>query len=145
MTEREQAEILVEFKNLATNHPEQMRQLLIDSPQFAHTILTLMTIFQLVDQEAVETFNVQRQQSALPTTTAPQPQRGGLTMGQVGQNQPGLSEREQKFYEKWQNYDEITRQKIRDKLSAPIETIEGEWQNAALIFRSVELKLNTKL
>eukprot|EP00461_Guttulinopsis_vulgaris_P003690 UN03691 len=39
LSDKEQAEILCEFRSLAATHPEQVRQLLTDSPPFAHAIL----------------------------------------------------------------------------------------------------------
>lgn len=63
LSEKEQAEVLCEFRTLVASHPEQMRSLLADSPQFAHAVLILMTMYQFVDQDIITEYQLRSQMS----------------------------------------------------------------------------------
>jgi RNA recognition motif-containing protein len=154
MTEKEQAEVLCEFKSLVTNHPDQVRQLLIDSPQFAHTILSLMTMFQLVDNNTVQNFMNLKFASSLqnpsPNNTSqnvpsnPQhtPNQGSQG-GSVQNNQ--LTEKESQFYARWQSYDETQRNSLRTTFSSAHQGSDPQVLTFASLFRNVEEKLGRKL
>lgn len=155
MTEREQGEVLCEFKHLAMNHPEQIRDLLIESPQFAHTILSLMTMYQLIDTTAVDQFmssggggggnvggygnNQQQQQQQYPNAQSP-----GSTLP-INIDLTKLSQPERDFYDKWQNYNEQQRSTLRAALTAPGASQDQKLLKVIQVWNSLQLNLGMRL
>lgn len=141
MTEREQAELLCEFKHLSTYHPDQMRQLLIESPQFAHSILSLMTMFQLVDTQSIDQYLANNPQIQQPQAQSQSNTPPGINPARWA----SLNDKQLSLYEKWQTYDERQKEQVREKVNSVESQSDPKFMDIIALFNSLQDHLQIKL